>query len=257
MTTRPTVLPPPAPEAPVRFVVIDDEPIYRTGLAKAPGHQLEQVGGWNSVDAFLALQREPFHVVVLDLCLNRQTGDPAVLQGVLAIQKLVDELGAPILVHTADPRPEPVARCVAAGASGYVSKYNGDQGVLAAAVDEIGRHGAIMNDALHRALRELVSRCRDVRLSKPLERTLNLLDQGRTDKQIAQELQLSARTVEDQKRKILEIFGADLEERTTFARLRYELGVGPGDIVNDAPPNQRLGRGLIAQALARLGVRQR
>jgi len=94
-----------------------------------------------------ALQRQPCHVVVLDLCLNRQTGDQAVLQGVRAIRQLA-AVGHRTLIYTADERPEPIARCVAAGAAGYVSKYL-DTAQLARAIDEIGRQGRIVADELH------------------------------------------------------------------------------------------------------------
>src|SRR5215469_8735821 len=101
---------------------------------------LELAGSYGTVEAFLAIQRRRCHVVVLDLCLNRQTGDKALLQGVRAIRQLAGELGHRVIVYTADERPEPVARRVAAGARAYVSKYR-DPAALARAVDELGHQG--------------------------------------------------------------------------------------------------------------------
>jgi DNA-binding NarL/FixJ family response regulator len=211
---------------------------------------LIQVGGWAAVDNFVQLQQQGCHVVVLDLCLNRQTGDTAVLQGVRAINELVHEHGQRVLVYTAEERPEPIARCVAAGAAGYVSKYLGDDDVLAQAVVEIGRNGNIVTSALHDALRQLVSRCRDVRLSSPLEETLALLDRGLSDQEVADRLHKSRRTIEEHKRKILELFGEESENRQRgFGDLRREHGVGPGDLVNDQP-GSRPSRGLLREALS-------
>jgi DNA-binding NarL/FixJ family response regulator len=249
MTAGPLVLPLASAGEPVRYVLIDDEPRYRQGLGAANDLLLVQVGGYGSVDDFIHIQREPCHVVVLDLCLNRQTGDTAVLQGVRAIRQLAERFGHRVLVYSADPRPEPVARCVAAGAAGFVDKYNDDFGVLMLAVDEIGRNGHIVTGSLHNALRKLARKCRDVRLSDTLEETLVLLEQGMKDVDIAKIRCLSAKTIEDHKRKILAEFGNDLEARVPgFADLTRELGIAPGDIVNDRA-GHRPRRGLIARAM--------
>jgi DNA-binding NarL/FixJ family response regulator len=235
-------------DEPVRYVVIDDEPRYRQDPGAHDGPTIVLAGGYGTVEDFMAIHRDPCHVVVLDLCLNRQTGDKAVLQGVLAIRELTGRFSQRVLVHTADERPEPVARCVAAGAAGFVSKYD-DPRALAQAVNEVGRHGTVVSECLHEALRALAAGCRDVRLSDTLEETLTLLDRGMSDIEIARERQMSPRTIEDHKRKILEIFGADMETRRIgFAGLTRELGIKHGDLVND-PAGNRLGRGLIARAM--------
>jgi DNA-binding NarL/FixJ family response regulator len=232
----------------VRYVLIDDEPRYRQAIDVASDLDLELAGGYGAVEAFISIQRRPCHVVVLDLCLNRQTGDKAVLQGVRAIRQLAGEFGHRVLVYTADERPEPVARCVAAGAAGYISKYD-DSPALGHAIDEVGRHGSIVTGSLHQALRDLAGRCRDIRLSETLEETLALLETGMNDREIATQRHLSVRTVEDHKRKILEIFGATMEARHQgFAGLARELGVRPGDLVNDRPAH-RPARGLIERAM--------
>ena len=81
-------------EEPVRFVVIDDEPHYR---ARQPAieiaDRLLQVGDYGSVDTFLAVQREPCHVVVLDLCLDNRRSDRTVTQGVVAVRLLAEQFG--------------------------------------------------------------------------------------------------------------------------------------------------------------------
>jgi len=232
----------------VRYVVIDDEPRYRQDPEAHARPRIVLVAGYGTVEDFMAIHRDPCHVVVLDLCLNRQTGDKAVLQGVLAIRELTGRFSQRVLVHTADERPEPVARCVAAGAAGFVSKYDNPH-VLAQAVNEVGRHGTVVSECLHEALRALTANCRDVRLSDTLEETLSLLDQGMSDAEVARQRQISPRTIEDHKRKILEIFGADMETRRIgFADLTRELGIKHGDLVNDQAGN-RLGRGLIARAM--------
>lgn len=248
MTGGPPVLPQATEGEPVRYVLIDDEPRYRQRIDVPAGLNLAHAGGYGSTEAFLAIQAQPCHVVVLDLCLNRQTGDKAVLQGVRAIGQLAGQFGHRVVIYTADERPEPVARCVAAGAAAYISKYQ-DPEALARAVDEVGRHGHVITDSLHQALRDLAARCRDIRLSETLEETLVLLETGMTDVEIARQRQLSARTIEDHKRKILETFGATIEGRHQgFAQLSRSLGITPGDLVNDQA-GHRPARGLIARAM--------
>lgn len=240
----------------VRYVCIDDEPRYRLplevlgGAAEACG--MEQVGSYSDVESFLSVHREPCHVVVLDLCLNRRTGDEAVLHGVRAIRHLARDLGHRILVHTSDPRPEPVARCVAAGALGFVSKYDEDTTVLPRTVAEIGRRGGVFSGELTTALAQLAERCRDVRLSASLEETLRLLDSGLTDAEVAERRHISPRTVEDHKRKILAVFGEEMErQRLGFGKLAQELGIAEGDLVNDSA-GSRPARGMIRAALHRM-----
>ena len=248
MTGGPPVLLPAAAGEPVRYVLIDDEPRYRQAIGVPAGLDLALAGSYGTVEAFIAIQRQPCHVVILDLCLNRQTGDKAILQGVRAIRLLTEQLGHRVVVYTADERPEPVARCVAAGAAAYISKYD-DPPALARAINEVGRHGSIVSDALHRALRKLAASCRDVRLSDTLEQTLTLLETGMSDLEIARRRQLSARTIEDHKLKILAIFGITMEARhQSFAGLSRDLGIRPGDLVNDRA-GQRPARGLIARAM--------
>jgi DNA-binding CsgD family transcriptional regulator len=109
--------------------------------------------------------------------------------------------------------------------------------------------GSVISDYLHQALRKLAASCPDVRLSATLEETLALLETGMSDVEIASRRHLSARTIEDHKRKILEIFGATMEARhQSFAGLARDLGIRPGDLVNDRP-GQRPARGLIARTM--------
>lgn len=233
----------------VNYVVIDDEPLYRAGIAHPSYPLLVRVGGYGSVDDFLGLQERPCHVVVLDLCLNRQTGDRAVLQGVRAIRKLVEEFGQRVLVYTAEERPEPVARCVMAGAAGYVSKYGPDTAAVAQAVDEIGRHGEILTKELHDPLRALLRACPDVRLTRAQEQTLVMLCSRLPMKEIAARRYLEVKTIEQHKTAILEQFSEQMDTREMgFPELAHLLGILPGDLVNDEA-GPRLGKGRLAQAM--------
>ena len=104
-----------------------------------------------------------------DLCLNGQTGDTAVLR--VSARSGNSSAGSVTASWCTQPtRNLPMARCVAAGAAGFVDKYNHDFGVLVQAADEIGRSGHIVTGSLRNALRKLAWKCRDVRLSDTLER---------------------------------------------------------------------------------------
>lgn len=248
MTGGAAVLPLAGEEEPVRFVVIDDEPHYR---ARQPAieiaDRLLQVGDYGSVDTFLAVQREPCHVVVLDLCLDNRRSDRTVTQGVVAVRLLAEQFGHRVLVHSADGRPDPVARCVAAGALGYVSKYSPEG--LFVAIEEIGRHGRIVTPELEEALRLMVRRAIDISPSQTVQETLVLLQRGATDAEVAAARNVSVRTVEDHKMKILSLYGAYMEEhRVGFEGLARDLGLAPGDLVNDEP-GARPRRGFIASRM--------
>jgi len=81
------------------------------------------------------------------------------------------------VVYTADERPGPVARCDAAGAAAYISEYD-DSPALARAVDEVGRHGSIVGDSLHQALRRSGRSVRRHPALGHLEEALALLETG-------------------------------------------------------------------------------
>ncbi len=232
---------------PVRYVVVDDEPAYRQQELPPPHSGLiERIGDFGTVDALVRAD-PPCHVVVLDLCLNRQTGDEAIVQGVRAVRLLNGELNHRVVLHTADERPEPVARCAAAGAAAYVSKFSPEE--LSQTIFDVGRHGRVLTRTAEEALRELARRSHDLRLSEPLEETLRLLGRGLSDGEVARLRNLSPRTVEGHKRKILEIFGEHMEaEVIGFADLARELGVRSGDLVND-DAGGRPARGLIARGM--------
>ena len=74
-------------------------------------------------------------------------------------------------------RPGPVARCDAAGAAAYISEYD-DSPALARAVDEVGRHGSIVGDSLHQALRRSGRSVRRHPALGHLEEALALLETG-------------------------------------------------------------------------------
>jgi DNA-binding NarL/FixJ family response regulator len=247
MTSGPPVLPLAAAGDPVRYVLIDDEPRYRQALAIPDGLDLALAGSYGTVEAFIAIQRQPCHVVVLDLCLNRQTGDHAVLQGVRAIRQLSDQLSHRVVVYTADERPEPVVRCVAAGAVGYVSKYD-DSSSLARGI----RGRQARQHRQRRAAPGATQACSELPRHPAVRHVggdphaARNRDERSADRQ---EATTSVRTIEDHKRKILEIFGTAMEARQQgLAGLSRDLGIRPGDLVNDRA-GHRPARGLIARAM--------
>ncbi|SFB25957.1 response regulator [Cellulomonas marina] len=106
--------------------VVDDHPTVRLGVRAAleaclPGVRTVLT---STPNALLAAPRPP-DVVVLDLQLGDGV-DPAVTVGALVQQ------GARVLLHTQEPRPTLVARCLRAGAAGVVGKGEPVESLVAA-----------------------------------------------------------------------------------------------------------------------------
>ena len=165
-----------------RVIVADDHPAFLLGLSLALSqHELRIVGRVASGDALvqLALEQRP-DVVITDV---RMPG----MSGIQAIRELKSSgfSGATIVLSTYDDDATKQA-CREAGANAFLSKD--------VATSEVARitHLLVANPSL--------SLIREVAVPRFTERELEVLQhlaQGRTNKQIAQALLISAETVKD------------------------------------------------------------
>lgn len=118
---------------PYRVVAVDDETGHRQHLLglRSPVFVVEHA--YASVEELLA-DRPDADVVLLDLWLR--VGQRP-LRGLAAVEELV-ALGHRVLLHSMDERPYVLARLIAAGAQGFVSKAATDE-ELAVAVERVAR----------------------------------------------------------------------------------------------------------------------
>jgi DNA-binding NarL/FixJ family response regulator len=167
----------------IRVGVIDDHPVYRSGLSDVIDHEgdLTLIGAYGSVEEFADLSPTRCHVVLLDLHLPGLSGAPAVAALCGAVEA--------VLVLSASESPPCVVEAMTVGAAGYLSKRaaSGEilQAVRAVAAGEIYVSPALASYLLGAPL-HLTERERDV---------LKLLAEGETDQHIADMLGITIRTV--------------------------------------------------------------
>ena len=206
-------------DQPVTVVVVDDAAEVRL-LVK---HQLGRSGLFTVVGEAangreglqLAHDLRP-DVVLLDLHMPE-------LGGMMLLERIRAELpGMRTIVMTASEKGEPLLDAVAAGASGYLTKRaSGEE--LRQAVLTVHGGGSVIAPALAGHLLRAYSRASsgespEVRskLTATEHEVLRLVAQGLTDKQIAEQIYVSPRTVQNHLARIRD--KTDLRRRSELAR---------------------------------------
>ena len=192
------VVPPPAPAARHRVVVVDDHAMFRTGVKAEIGRAVDVVGEGADVTSAVnvILATEP-DVVLLDVHLPGG-GGVEVLRKVH--EKIPDQKFLALSVSDA---AEDVIGVIRAGARGYVTKsINGNE--LVDAIRRIAEGDAVFSPRLAGFVLDAFSGAIDIasvdedldRLSQREREVLRLIARGYAYKEVAKELFISIKTVE-------------------------------------------------------------
>ncbi|MFE6761431.1 MULTISPECIES: response regulator transcription factor [unclassified Streptomyces] len=222
-----------APAAPVRLLVIDDDPLVRAGLALMLGgaEDLVIVGeGADGSEAAALVDRLRPDVVLMDIRMP-------VMDGLSATELLRGRPEAPeIIVLTTFHADEQVLRAIRAGAAGFVLKDTPPAQIVES-VRRVAAGDPVLSPAV---TRQLMARAagggRDDkadRAERARERVALLADrerevavavgQGRSNAEIAATLYLSVATVKTQVSRILAKFG--FNNRVQIALLVHDAGL--------------------------------
>jgi DNA-binding NarL/FixJ family response regulator len=204
-----------------RVLLADDHAMVADGLARLIGDVAELVGQVNDGLRLVeeALRLEP-DVVVADVSMPG-------LSGIDAMRRLRAEGSSArfvfVTVHTDTLL---AAEAMRSGASGYLLKHAAGEELIDAIHAVMAGHAYLtplltrevlqLKSATTSPERELTSRQRDV---------LRLLAQGKRMKEIAAELEISVRTVEDHKSKLMQIVG--LESTADLIRFAIKQRIVP------------------------------
>lgn len=184
----------------IKVLVVEDFPLVRDGvvdaLSRDPGIEVVGAAADGREGLALAHALRP-DVIVLDLHMPE-------IGGMMVLERLRTELPAvKSIVMTATEKAEPLLDAVAAGAAGYLTKRTSGE-ELRQAILTVHGGGSVIAPQLAPHLLQAYSRAStgeapDVRkkLTATEHEVLRLVAQGLTDRQIAERLFVSPRTVQN------------------------------------------------------------
>jgi two-component system, NarL family, response regulator DevR len=207
----------------VRVLLVDDFPLVRHGIGAAleSDPAIEVVGhGSNAHEGVeRALELRP-DVVVLDMRMPDSSG-------VAVIEQLREKLPeARVLVVTASERSETLLEAIGAGAAGFLTKRASLQELCQAVISVYSGGSVLPPELASQALREYATAGNgDGIEARPLltareREMLRLVADGLTDKQIAEQLFVSPRTVQSHLARIRQKVG--VTRRSALARWAAE-----------------------------------
>jgi DNA-binding NarL/FixJ family response regulator len=211
----------------IRVVIADDHALVREGVRAllALSEDIEVVGeAADGREAIEACRRLEPDVVLMDIAMPGLGG----LEAALEIRR--DLPNTRVLVLTQYDDREYVSRFLKAGVAGYVlKKAAGSE--LASAIRSVQRGGLVLDPEIARgALSETRGEPGDAVVEDPYEaltdrekQVLKLIAEGRSSKEVAEELGISVKTAMSHREHLMEKLG--LHNRTDLVRFALKRGV--------------------------------
>lgn len=208
----------------IRVMIVDDHEIVRRGLKAMLQEEddLQVAADFdNALDTLRFLESESVDVVLMDVRLPGMTG----FELCRAIRTSYPATYC--LFLTAYDDPEAVRGAIEAGASGYMLKgVVGSQ--LVAAIRQVGRGesllDAVTTSEVMQMLRESAVDETGAHLTPQEERTLDLLGDGLSNRQIAEQLHLSEKTVKNHLSSIFSKLGIERRTQALIYALNRKRG---------------------------------
>lgn len=209
---------------PIRILIADDHTLVReslVGLLQAEGDVqvvAQAADGVETVEKAIATRPD---IVVADLSMPR-------LNGIEVVRRLKEALpNTRVLVLTMHQEDEYVLQAVRAGASGYLVKDSASSELLAAVRNLQAGRGHFGPQAARILAEQLQNPERSVedpygRLTAREREVFHLIAEGLTTKEIARKLDISAKTAENHRTRVLD----KLDVRNTAELVRYALRKG-------------------------------
>ncbi|MGU9822137.1 response regulator [Pseudomonas sp. LF090] len=185
-----------------KVLVVDDHPFIRTALRTLVSEEGYEVVGEtdNGVDAISQVRQLTPDLVLLDITMPR-------LDGIAVIERIrVLEVNTRIIVLTSLSSEHYAARCISAGASGFISKTD-ELSVLAQAMKTVMKGYVYYPETVVAFSRKRALAVDEAQLIASLSnRELSVFQQlsrGMSNKDIAQNILLSSKTVSCYKARLL------------------------------------------------------
>ena len=204
----------------IKVLLADDHALVREGLKQLFALTTDirvESEATNGAQVLEALRQQKYDLVLLDMTMPGISG-PDLIARIRA-----QEAPPPVLVLSMHNEPQIARRALAAGASGYLTKDNNPE-VLLAAVRRVAGGGRYLDAMLAEAMAfentaAPVSRPPHETLSDRELQVFSLLARGVGVNEIAQELSISNKTVSTHKARLMEKLGLT----TTADIVRYAM----------------------------------
>ena len=188
----------------IHVLIADDHAIVRQGLRQILSETDDLLVSGEADDGveamYLARARE-WDVVLLDVSMPNRNG----IDTLKMLKKEFPRL--PVLILSMHPEEQYAVRALKAGASGYLTKQSAPQ-LLVTAIRQVASGHKYVSPSLAMKLAELISEDSDrpahEALSDRESQILCLIAAGRTLTQIAEELNISVKTVSEYRKRLLE-----------------------------------------------------
>jgi DNA-binding NarL/FixJ family response regulator len=208
-----------------RLVIADDHPLFRGALREAISGLLEKVdiaeaGTFNEVAELLERGSE-VDLVLLDLTMPGVRG----FSGLMYLRAQYP--GVPVIVVSANDDPAAIRRCMEFGASGFIPKTLGIEGMRAAISRILGGGVWTPPDVDLSAgsdAETAVLMTRMATLTPQQVRVLMMLSEGMLNKQISYQLGVSEATVKAHVSAILQKLGVESRTQAVIAAAKIETG---------------------------------
>lgn len=216
----------------LRLLVVEDHALVREGLVRLLGQIEEDVPVFDSADfesALLILDNEAeFDLLLLDLALPGIDG----FAGLDILRRRYPAM--PVAVVSAFDDTPTITRVMNLGASGFIPKaFSGE--ALLAAVHEIlagnifrpnGQHNAQMDDAIPLPPYRVSVQPEEVGLTSRQAQVLGLMVRGLSNRDIAEQLELSEGTVKIHVTAVFKALGVNSRTQALVTVARYGIDFG-------------------------------
>jgi DNA-binding NarL/FixJ family response regulator len=190
----------------ITVLIVDDHTVVREGLRALLSCEpdLEVVGeAADGREAVMMARRNPPHVVVMDVAMP-------LVNGFAATRQIVRNCpNSAVLVLSSHTDQECVAQLLKAGATGYVTKHCAAN-ELSAAIREAHQGRTFLSPSIARRIREhekmineSYGRKRSLELTAREAEVLQLVTEGLSNKQAADQLGISIKTIEKHRQQVM------------------------------------------------------
>ncbi|MBL8473083.1 MAG: response regulator transcription factor [Rhodocyclaceae bacterium] len=207
----------------IRILIADDHAIVRHGLRQivADAEEFEVAGeAQDGVECMQKLRQDVFDLLMLDVSMPIRNG----IDTLKLVRKEFPRL--PVLVLSMHPEDQYAIRALKAGASGYLTKQSAPE-QLVTALRQVASGKKFISPSLALELADAITKDTDKppheQLSDREYQTLCMIASGKTLSNIAEELNLSVKTVSVYRTRLLEKMGLKNNAELTHYAMKQGL----------------------------------